>query len=32
MKLTIEKFQRLNAIASLEENELEKAAKMCKYC
>lgn len=28
MKLTIEKFQRLNAIASLEENELEKAAKM----
>lgn len=28
MKLTIDKFQRLNAIASLEENELEKAAKM----
>jgi hypothetical protein len=28
MNLTIEKFQRLNAIASLEENELEKAAKM----
>lgn len=28
MKLTIDKFQKLNAIASLEENELEKAAKM----
>jgi len=28
MKLTIDKFQRLNAIASLEEDELEKAAKM----
>jgi hypothetical protein len=28
MNLTIDKFQRLNAIASLEENELEKAAKM----